>query len=76
MQAWERLGGPIVANGPRDPLRQFLARAVHPLCLAFCQLRDRHRHRNLRISLSLIAHCRIAQSFARIIVPSNAPECL
>src|SRR6202043_1889437 len=38
-----------------DPLNQFLAVGLHPLCLVFCLLEDHHIHRNLFSGFS-IAH--------------------
>ena len=47
VQPWERLSGPICVNGPRNPLHQFLAVGVHPLCLAFSLLVVHHIHKTL-----------------------------
>jgi hypothetical protein len=44
VKPFERLGGSIFADGPRDPLNQFLAVGLHPLCLAFGLLVDHHVH--------------------------------
>ncbi len=46
MQPLERLDSPIFADGPRNPLNQFLAVGLHPLGLAFCRLVDHYIHRN------------------------------
>jgi hypothetical protein len=54
VQPWERLGGPIFAHGPRNPLHQFLAVGLHPLDLACCWLLDHHSHRNLFSGFSII----------------------
>jgi hypothetical protein len=44
VKPFQRLGGPIFAHGPRDPLNQFLAVGLHPLGLAFCLLENHHIH--------------------------------
>ena len=44
VQPLERLGGPIFAHGPRNPLHQFLAVGLHQLGLAFCRLVDHDIH--------------------------------
>ncbi len=55
MKPSQRLGGPIFAHSPRNPLNQFLAVGLHPPCLAFCLLVVHDIHRNLFTCFS-IAH--------------------
>src|SRR5439155_22196473 len=47
VQPLERLGGPILAHGLRNPLHQFLAVGLQQHGLAFCLLVDHHIHSNL-----------------------------
>jgi len=47
VQSWERLGGPILADGPPNALGQFLAIGLQQLRLAFCRLVVHHIHSNL-----------------------------
>ena len=54
MKPLQRLDDPIFADGPRDPLNQFLAVGLHPLCLAFCLLVVYHFHRNLFSCFAII----------------------
>ncbi|GAC1423245.1 MAG: hypothetical protein PVSMB2_05970 [Ktedonobacteraceae bacterium] len=44
MKPFERLNGPIFADGTRDPFNQFLAVGLHPLSFALCLLVDYHIH--------------------------------
>src|SRR6266567_1996325 len=61
MQPLDRLDGPILAYGPRDPLNQFLVVGLHQLGLAFCLLVDHDIHRNLFPCFSL-AHLEDVQN--------------
>src|SRR6266566_4853619 len=61
MQPLEQLGGPILAYGLRNPLNQFLAIGLHPLCLAFCLLVVHDIHKNLFSGFS-IAHLEDVQN--------------
>ncbi len=61
MQPLEQLGGPILAYGLRNPLNQFLAIGLHPLCLAFCLLVVHDIHKNL-FSYFSIDHLEDAQN--------------
>src|SRR5437763_10670788 len=54
VKPWERLGDPIFAQGPGNPLHQFLAVGLHQPGLAFCRLVDHHIHRNLSSGFSII----------------------
>src|SRR6266566_1341189 len=61
VQPLERLGGPILAHGPRNPFHQFLAVGLHPLGLAFCLLVVHDIHSNL-FSCFSIAHLKDLQN--------------
>jgi len=74
VQPLERLDGPICAHGPRDPLHQFLAVGLHPLCLAFCRLVDHHIHRNLFSGFS-IAHLQDVQNQTSIFDNYSTIQC-
>src|SRR5712692_7575077 len=46
MKPRQRLGSPVFVHGPRNPLNQFLAVGLQPLCLTLCLLVVYHLHRN------------------------------
>ncbi|GHO81562.1 hypothetical protein KSD_93330 [Ktedonobacter sp. SOSP1-85] len=47
MKPSKRLGSPILADGPPDPLNQFLTISLHPLCIMFCLLVVSHIHHKI-----------------------------
>jgi hypothetical protein len=89
---WERLGGPIVTDGPRHPPNQLLAIGGHPLCLACRALRrlvGHHIHRRLFTGCSVARleelqncpiildnHSTILSSGASIITTARGRTCL
>jgi hypothetical protein len=54
VKPFQRLGVSIFADGPHDPLNQFLTIGLHPLCLALCLLIIYHIHPNLFSYFSII----------------------
>ncbi len=65
VQPLERLGAPILAHGPPDPLHQFLAVGLQQLRLAFGLLVDHDIHSNLFSGFS-IAHLEDLQNHSII----------
>jgi hypothetical protein len=54
VKPWKWLDDPIFADGPRNPLNQFLAAGLHPLCLACRSLAVYHIHSNHILCLSIL----------------------